>query len=277
MGLRVSTNTQSLAAQRNLLINNSAQKASLEKLASGTRITRAADDAAGLAIAEKMRGSIRSVRQGVRNASDGISMIQTAEGAMNEVGNILIRFRELSMQAASDTIGDTERGFVDKEVMQLRGEIDRIANSTEYNGKKLLNGEGKVMEIQVGINNNPEQDRFFYDTAKTNVTAARLGVADITVLTKENAQENLGKVDEAIKTLAENRAELGALQNRMQVGINNGMIYDENLSAARSRIYDVDVASETAELTKNNILSTAGTAVLSQANQNNMLALKLIG
>jgi flagellin len=257
-------------------VNNAAQKASLEKLASGSRINRAADDAAGLAIAEKMRSQIRSVRQDVRNANDGISMIQTAEGAMNETSNILIRFRELSIQAASDTIGDTERGFIDKEVQQLRQEIDRISQATEFNGRKLLNGEGEPMDIQVGQFNNPELDRFTFDVGKVNTTSDKLGLANITVADKASAQENLAKVDEAIKMLTENRAEMGALQNRLQSSINSLGIYDESLSAARSRIYDVDMASETAELTKNNILSTAGTAVLSQANQNNMLALKLI-
>jgi flagellin len=136
MGLRIATNTQSLAAQRNLGLNSMAQKSSLEKIASGTRINKAADDAAGLAISEKMRAGIRSVRQDARNANDGISMIQTAEGGMNEVGNILVRFRELSIQAASDTISDTERGFIDKEVQQLHQEVDRISQSTEFNGKK---------------------------------------------------------------------------------------------------------------------------------------------
>ena len=277
MGLRVNTNTQSLAAQRNLGINNGLQKASLEKLASGTRINRAADDAAGLAIADKMRASIRSIKQDMRNANDGISMIQTAEGAMNEVGNILVRFRELSMQAASDTVGDTERGFIDKEVQQLKQEVNRIAGATEYNGTKLLSGEGKSLDFQIGLNNNPEQDRFQFDVQKTNITADRLGITDVTATTKESAQNNLSVVDGAIQMLSGNRAELGALQNRLQSSISSMQIYDENLSNARSRIYDVDMASETAELTKQNILSQAGTAVLSQANQNSMLALKLLG
>ena len=155
MGLRINTNVQSLAAQSNLGLNSAAQKNSLEKLASGSASISAADDAAGLAISEKMRATIRSVRQDIRNANDGISMIQTAEGGMNEIGNILIRFRELSIQAASDTVGDTERGFIDKEVQQLKQEVDRIANSTEFNGHKLLNGEGESLDIQVGLNNNP--------------------------------------------------------------------------------------------------------------------------
>ena len=276
MGLRIATNTQSLAAQRNLRINNGAQKLSLEKLASGARITKAADDAAGLAISEKMRADIRSVRQDIRNANDGISLIQTAEGGMNEISNILIRFRELSIQGASDTISDTERRFIDKEVQQLKLEIDRIAMSTKFNSKALLNGEGEDMDIQIGLKNDPELDRFSFNMSVANSTADRLGVSDVNVETKGDAQNNLESIDSAISILSENRAEMGALQNRLQAAVNNLQIYVEHLSAARSRIYDVDMAEETTELTKNNILSTAGTAVLSQANQNNLLALKLL-
>jgi flagellin len=280
MGLRINTNVQSLAAQRNLGISNVAQRNSIEKLASGQRINRASDDAAGLAISKKMESTLRSVNQDVRNANDGISMIQTAEGAMNEIGNILVRFRELSIQAASDTVGEQERNFIDKEVQQLRLEVDRIAGATEFNGKKLLSsadgGEG-TLELQVGYNNVPELDRFVFDRSKTDSTTTRLGVADITVSSKEAAQGNLTVIDDAIKTLSENRAELGALQNRLQSGISSLQVYHENLSAARSRIADVDMASETAELTKTNILSQAGVSVLSQANQNSMSALKLIG
>jgi flagellin len=276
MGLRIATNVQSLAAQRNLGINNEAQKASLEKLASGSRINRASDDAAGLAISEKMRAGIRSVRQDMRNANDGISMIQTAEGGMNEISNILVRFRELSIQASSDTITDVERGFMDKEVNQLHQEVNRIAKATEFNGKKLLSGEGEVMDIQIGMNNRPDEDRFTFDVAKTNVTSEHLGLSGITVANKASAQENLEKIDMAIQSLSGNRAEMGALQNRLTSSINSMQIYDENLSASRSRIKDVDMASETAEMTKNNILTQANVSVLSQANQNNMLALKLL-
>ena len=277
MGLRINTNVQSLTAQRNLGISGQKQQASLEKLASGTRIARAADDAAGLAISEKMRADIRSLRQDSRNANDGVSMVQVAEGGMNEVGNILTRFRELSIQAASDTIGDKERGFINKEVTQLRGEIDRISNSTEFNGRKLLSGGGEKLEIQVGLNNSSELDRFHYDTEKLNISASSLGVADINTETKEAAQGNLEKIDSAIQHLSENRSEVGALQNRLQSSIANINVYDENLSAARSRIYDVDMATETAELTKSNILTQSGVSVLSQANQNAMSALKLLG
>lgn len=277
MGLRINTNVQSLAAQRNLGSTNRSQQSSLEKLASGSRIVRSADDAAGLAISEKMKAQIRSIRQDTRNANDGISMIQTAEGGLNEIGNILVRFRELSIQAASDTIGDTERGFIDKEVSQLKSEIDRISQSTEFNGHKLLTGDGRKLEIQVGQGNQAETDRFEFDTATTNASADRLGVKDLSVASKESAQGNLTTIDTAIESLSSARANLGAMQNRLQSVVNNLGVYDENLSAARSRIYDIDMASETAELSKNNILSQAGTSVLSQANQNPMLALKLMG
>lgn len=276
MGLRINTNVQALAAQRNLGVNNEAQKMSLEKLASGTRINRASDDAAGLAISEKMRAGIRSVKQDIRNANDGISMIQTAEGGMNEIGNILVRFRELSIQAASDTVTDVERGFMDKEVNQLHQEINRISSATEFNGRKLLSGEGQSMEIQIGQNNNAALDRFTFDISKTNVSANRLGVEGITVGTKEAAQENLTKIDSAMQLLGGDRAEMGALQNRLQSTVSSLQIYDENLSAAKSRIKDVDMASETSELTKNNILTQSTVSVLSQANQNPMLALKLL-
>jgi flagellin len=277
MGLRINTNVQSLAAQRNLGNTNAAQKSSLEKLASGSRIVRSADDAAGLAISEKMRAQVRSIRQDTRNANDGISMIQTAEGGMNEIGNILVRFRELSIQAASDTIGDNERAFIDKEVQQLRGEIDRVSQSTEFNGQKLLAGESKQLEIQIGQGNKAEADRFSFDLADSDVSADRLGVSSLSVRDKASAQSNLDVIDTAINALSSSRANLGAMQNRLQSVVNNLGVYDENLSAARSRIFDIDMATETAEMAKNNILSQAGTSVLSQANQNPMLALKLMG
>ncbi len=276
MGLRINTNVQSLIAQRNLGTSSAKQASSLEKIASGTRIARAADDSAGLAISAKMTADIRSLRQDNRNANDGISMVQVAEGGMNEIGNILTRFRELSIQAASDTIGDKERGFINKEMVALRGEIDRIASTTEFNGRKLLVGEGDKLEIQVGLNNSAEKDRFAYDTQKLNVSSQSLGVADVNTESKEAAQENLSKIDNAIRMLSENRSEVGALQNRLASSVSNLTIYEENLSAAKSRIHDVDVASESSELTKHNILSQAGTAVLSQANQNALSALKLL-
>jgi len=275
MGLRIATNTQALVAQRHLGVNFASQQDALEKLSSGSRINRAADDAAGLAITEQMRGHIRSIRQNVRNAQDGISLVQVAEGAMNELGNIMIRMRELSIQAASDTTGQRERGFIDKEMKQLVQEVDRISNNTEFNGTKLLRGDTQV-DIQVGLNNDPTADRFTLDISKAQTSSDVLGISDVNTETKEAAQANLEKIDSGLMRLTENRADLGAMQNRLQSTINNLKIYDENLSMAKSRIRDTDFADQTSELTKQNILTQATTAVLSQANQNNMLALKLI-
>ena len=277
MGLRINTNIQAMVAQRNLDQNRRSQESSLERLSSGTRINRAGDDAAGLAISERIRANTRSLGQANRNAQDGISLIQVAEGATNEVSNILVRMRELSIQAASDTIGDKERGFIDKEVQQLRSEINRIASTTEFNGTKLLNGSGEKLDIQVGINNNPFEDRLVFDSANQNITTGSLGIEGISTSSKGSAQENLKKLDDAITKLNENRSALGALQNRLQSTINNIGTYRENLDAARSRIQDTDMAAETSELTKANILAQAGISVLSQANQNPQQAVKLLG
>ena len=276
MGFLIATNIQRLSAQRTLNTTREAQNKSLEKLSSGERIVRAGDDAAGLAISEKLKAEIRSLRQANRNANDGISLIQTAEGGLNEIQNILIRLRELSMQAATDTLGDVERGFTDKEVQSLVAEVQRISEITQFNGMTLLNGTGGAIDIQVGIRNNPMQDRLVYDRSKSNVTTERLGLLGMTVANKLSAQENLSKIDEAIKTVNENRADFGAMQNRLQSTINNLQVYDENLSAANSRIRDADIALESSELAKKNILAQAGTSMLAQANQNGMLALKLI-
>ncbi len=276
MSLRIKTNTQAIAAQRSLGINKRLQNRSLERLASGNRINRAGDDAAGLAISEKLKASTRSMRQAERNANDGISLIQTAEGATNEISNILIRLRELSIQSASDTIGNTERGFIDKEIQHLKEEVDRIAQGTEYNGTKLLNGEGGALEIQVGINNRPTQDRLVFEAGDQIVTTAALGIDGVNTMSKEAAQDNLDSIDAAINTVNRNRSALGALQNRIQSTINNLNIYRENLQAANSRIRDTDMAEETSQLVKQNILTQANIAVLGQANQNPQAALALL-
>jgi flagellin len=276
MGLRIATNTQALAAQRYLLTNHEEQNKSLEHLSSGSRINKAGDDAAGLAISEKLKASIRSIKQATRNANDGVSLIQTAEGSMNEISNILIRLRELSIQSASDTIGDTERGFTDKEVQQLKSEIDRISNSTVFNGMHLLNGTEPNLEIQVGIGNDPAVDRFVFESKTLATSLESFGLGNISTKSKENSQENLTMLDTAINHVNGNRATLGALQNRLGSSINNSMIYRENLDAANSRIRDTDMAEETSTLTKYNILSQANVSVLAQANQNPQLALKLL-
>jgi flagellin len=258
-------------------MNNDMQNRSLEKLSSGSRINRSGDDAAGLAISEKLKANIRSLKQASRNANDGISLVQTAEGAMNEISNILIRMRELSIQTASDTIGDVERGFVDKEIQALKSEVDRIANSTEYNGTKLLNGESDVLDFQIGLNNNPLNDRIQFDARSLTSTLEAMRMGDIRNDTKEASQENLSVIDAAIQKLNDNRSSLGAMQNRLMSTINNLGIYTENLAAANSRIRDTDIAEESSELVKNNILTSSTISVLGQANTNPQAALKLIG
>ncbi len=277
MGLRINTNIQALSAQRFLNNNSTNLRNNMEHLSSGSRINKAGDDAAGLAISEKLKAEIRSLKQANRNANDGVSLIQVAEGGMSEVSNILIRLRELSMQSASDTIGDVERSFVNKEVQQLKQEVDRIAAATEFDGTKLLDGSSPSLEFQVGTKNNPILDRFFFDSQSLITSTAALGIEGVSTESKQSAQANLTMLDEAIERLNGNRANLGALQNRMQSTITNLTTYRENLEAANSRIRDTDMAEESSELVKNNILSSANVSVLAQANQSTQLALKLLG
>lgn len=277
MGMRINTNVQSLAAQRSLGTVKRAQNTSLEKLASGNRINKAGDDAAGLAISEKLKANIRGTQQATRNAGDGISMVQTAEGGLNEVSNILVRLRELSVQAASDTVGDTERKFTDLEFQNLSSEVERIAESTKFNGKNLLNGSGDQMDFQIGINNQEGLDRISYNPADTSAKVDDIGLGGLSVASKEGAQGNLDVLDTAIEKISGNRANLGALQNRLQSTISNLEVSTENLSAANSRIRDTDIASESAEMARTNILSNSATAVLAQANQSNQGALRLVG
>lgn len=276
MGLRINTNVSSISAQRALGITKRHLDDNLRKMSSGERITRAGDDAAGLAISEKLKANIRGLRQAKRNSEDGISLVQTAEGAINEISNIIIRLRELSIQAASDTVGDTERGFSNIEFQNLLEEIQRISHGSEFNGRKLLDGTGGVVEIQVGIHNDPTQDRIRYDSSTTDTTLETLALVGESIGSKEGAQLSLAKLDDALVRINGTRANLGALQNRLQSATNTIAIADENFSAANSRIRDVDVAAETADMAKNNILSQAGVSVLAQANQAPNFALKLL-
>jgi flagellin len=277
MGFRINTNVASLSAQRSLSTNNRETQNTLAKLSSGTRITRASDDAAGLAISEKLKARIRSTDQASRNTNDGISMIQTAEGGLDEVSSILTRLRELSVQSASDTVGDTERGFTNMEYQNLKQEVERIAQVTEFNGIKLLSGEGEQLDFQIGVNNDEFQDRLTYDTTQQNARLDALGITDLTVESKEGAQGALSTIDRAIERVSGQRASLGAIQNRMISTSNNLQVTKENLSAANSRIRDVDYAQASATNARNNILNQAGTAVLGQANQQGQNALRLIG
>ncbi|WGL60288.1 flagellin [Pigmentibacter sp. JX0631] len=324
MGLRIQTNMQSLNSQRVLHLSTMANDLSMEKLSSGYRINRAADDAAGLAISEKIKADIRGLNMAKRNANDGISMVQVAEGGMNEIGNILNRLRELSVQGASDTIGNNERDFINKEYVALKDEIDRITNSTEYNGSLLLigkNAEDKIpdpmmlnrantppFEVQVGKNwyegvdamgidnpfgRNPVNIiRIKFDQIDTSTVGLNLGRGNDdsegsigvfqpdqkdSTFSKNRAQRSIAKIDQAINTIAGFRADLGAIQNRLNSTIANLAIQSENFSAANSRIRDTDFAEETTRYTQSNILKQAGIAVLTQANQSPQAALRLLG
>lgn len=278
MGLRINTNVPSLVAQRNLRTTRTFLDRSLERLSSGSRINHAGDDAAGLAISESLRSQLRGLAQAERNAQDGVSLVQVAESALAEVSNILIRMRELGVQAASDTVGPQERQFIDVEFQQLMEEIDRIANSTEFNRVPLLNGKGSAFEIQVGTRNNPVVDRIrLFDSHSADINVVALGLNLASLSDKFNAQNSLASIDQALSQVTATRAEFGALQNRLQSVISNIMINRENLAAANSRIRDADMAEETTELTKQQILMQSGVAVLGQANSTIKSALGLLG
>ena len=277
MSLRINTNVSSIGARRWLDLSSRRLNNNLRKLSSGERVTRAGDDAAGLAISENLKAKIRGNRQAKRNANDAISLIQTAEGGLSEISNILIRLRELSVQSSSDTLGETERGLSNIEFQQLKEEVDRIARSSEFNEVKLLDGSSGLIEFQVGVEGDPVLDRLRYDGTKSDATLQSLGLSEESIYSKGEAQLSLEKLDSALVQVSGIRAELGALQNRLSSSIHNMAILDENLSAANSRIRDVDIAEETADLTRNNILVQAGTGVLSQANQTPQAALKLVG
>jgi flagellin len=278
MGFRIMTNTSSLTGLRHMRNTRALLDQSLERLSSGYRINKAGDDAAGLAISEKLRSKIRGLLQAQRNANDGISLVQTAEGGLNEVQNILVRMRELGVQAASDTIGPKERVYLDNEYQALKEEVDRIANSTDFNGTQLIDGTGGILDFQVntGGDNILGIDRISFDAFKADVNTDRLGIADLSIDVKAGAQTALSSIESAIDYVSSIRGDLGSLQNRLTSTVNNIAISVENLSAANSRIKDVDVASETSDLTKSNILLQAGTSVLQQANSIPKMALELL-
>jgi len=277
MGLRISTNVASLNAQKNLSFTQRGAMTSLARLSSGYRINQAADDAAGLAISENLKGQIRGLRQASRNANDGISLVQVAEGGLNEVSNMMIRLRELAVQSASDTLGDTERKFLDTEYQQLKSEIQRISEVTQFNGRDLLNGTGGEIDIQVGTHNDAFKDRISFNASAANSSLEALGVVAENVSTKEAAQTSIDAIDGAIVSVNAIRANFGAMQNRLTSTTANLAVADENLSAANSRIRDADVAAESSEMVRNNILMQAGVATLAQANNISQVALKLIG
>jgi flagellin len=272
--LKLATNVASIKAQRNLTRSERTLSTAMGRLSSGLRINTAADDAAGLAVSEKLRANVRGLAQAQRNANDGISMLQTAEGAMNEVSDMMIRMRELSVQAANGTLGDNERLALDDEFNELRSEIDRIANSTKFAGTNLLDGS-MSQTFQVGVSNT-SNDQIFVSMATVTSGAAGLNIASAGVSTISDAQTALASLDTAISTISSRRGTLGAKQNRLQVTINNLSAMHENLSAANSRIRDADIAQESADFTRGQILMQAGVSVLAQANSLPSMALNLI-
>jgi len=271
MGLRVNTNIASLTAQRNLSSVSGRLTGNFSKLSSGLRVANAADDAAGLGISERMRSQIRSLGAAGRNAQDGISLVQTAEGALNEGSNILSRMRELAVQASNGTLSTDDRNTIDAEVQALVSELGRISDSTTFNGVNLLDGTSTTASIQVGINDGETIDVGLEDTS-----TATLGVNSLDVTTASNASSALADIDDAIDVLNSARGNLGAVQNRLTSAYTSIQNSRENLSAAESRIRDVDVAMETADLTRNSILQQAAVSVLSQANVQPQLALRLL-
>ncbi len=277
MGMRITTNISSINAQRSLTNSQREIQKSSAQLASGSRITKAADDAAGLSISESLRAQIRSYGQASRNANDGISMVQTAEGGLNEISNIMIRLRELAIQSSSDTVGETERSFIDKEVQQQKQEIERIAQTTRFGTTNLINGSADRFDFQVGINNHENEDRIMFDPGTANATLANLNLEDLDFSTKEGAQGSLEGIDKAQTTVNGFRSYMGALQNRLQSTIDNLGVANENISAANSRIRDADIAASSSDTVRNTILLNAATSVLAQANQTPQLALKMIG
>jgi len=277
MSMSIRTNVSSLNAQRNLYTTQNALSDSLSKLSSGYRITKAGDDAAGLGISTKLESQIRSYSQATRNANDGISVIQSTEAALNESANILTRLRELAMQSSSDGVGASERGYINTESTQLLSELDRIASVTEYNGTKLLDGSNvSALDFQIGIANTGN-DRIQFNTLNATTGVSGLAISGMDLSSKVSAQGALDTIDQALSKVSQSRSTLGAAGNRLQSAINNIQAFSESLSAANSRIKDVDVAQETSNMSRLQILSQAGVSVLAQANQMPQLALKLLG
>lgn len=276
MGMRITTNVAAINTQRNLVMSQRNIQNSMSQLSSGFRINKSADDAAGLAISENMKAQIRSAVQARRNANDGISLVQTAEGSLTEISNIATRIRELAVQSASDTVGDRERVFINQEVEQLKSEIDRIANTASWNSTKLLDGSTPVFDFQVGTNST-DQDVISFDSSSNVATLESLGLFELDLSSKEGARAALGAVDDAQNSINGMRSNIGALQNRLTATVDTLAVTEENLAAANSRIRDTDIATTSSEMARNSVLLQAGTATLSQANQASQLALKLLG
>ena len=279
MGIRINTNVGSLNAQRHLYNTTMRFQKSMERLSSGMRINRSGDDAAGLAISESLKSDIRALQQASRNAADGISLVQTAEGSLDEVNNILLRLRELAEQAATETLGAKERDYLDAEFQELLDEVDRISETAEFNGIKLLDGSALQLRVQVGIGTDPATSTVSIDLTQpmsSDALSLTTGVVRIDGTNGDVARVAIGLITAATGTVSSLRANFGAAQNRFETSIRNIAMTAENLSAANSRIRDVDVALETSNMTSLQILQQAGVAILGQANANSQLALNLL-
>ena len=274
MGLRVNTNIASINAQRNLFAVNQRLSRNFQHLSTGLRIATAADDSAGLAISERLRAQIRSLAQAERNANDGVSFVQTGEGALNEVSNILVRLRELAVQASNGTVSDTDKDTLQEEFSALRNEINRIAKSTEFNGIHLLDGSVTTASFQVGIGVDTSVNQISLSLSPSLSTS--LGLSTVNIGSTGDTSFAITQIDSAINTVSQLRGDFGAIQNRLNSTIANLGSARENLSAAESRIRDVDVAYETAQLTRNSILQQAAISILSQANAEPQAALNLL-
>jgi Flagellin and related hook-associated proteins len=276
MGMQINTNVSALNAYRNLSSTQNDLSKSLEKLSSGLRINRAADDAAGLAISEGLRSQVNGLNVAARNAQDGISVIQTAEGALTEVHAILQRVRDLAVQAGNDSNNTKSRDAIKTEIDALAEELTRVAESTNFNGIKLLNGDNATLTFQVGAGSTAAEDQIAVDLSVADISAIATAIAGLTVDSAATALTSIGTVDTHITSVSTARAELGAAQNRFESTINSLNVAAENLSAAESRIRDTDMAAEMVKFTASNILSQAGTAMLAQANQANQGVLQLL-
>jgi len=275
MALRINTNVPALTAQRFLSKQEDQVQHALGAMASGSRIVRPGDDAAGLAISENLRGQIAGLKQAGRNAENAISLVQVAEGGLNEQNNILIRLRELGVQAASDTVSDVEREFLNQEFVQLTLEFDRIARSTTFGNKKLLEGSGGEFVFHVGPNAGGDNQISY--TLDADSTASTMGVDGMEISDKSGANDALESIDEALQTISGIRANFGAIQSRLATASSNTAIQIENVSAAKSRLSDADVAEEASKLAQSQVLQDAGVAVLAQSSVLPMRASKLIG
>ena len=274
--MRINTNVSALRAQREMSEHTKSIENASGKISSGSRVRNASDDAASLSIGNKQKSSIRSQHQAIRNANDAIGQFQTAEGAMNEVGSMLIRLKELSLQASTGTLQDSDRGMLNNEYMQIRKEIERVARSTNFMGTNLLQDRsGKARDFMIGINDN-DNSRISFSGAEISVTEFNLGLVDSSIVNAEEARINLGHIDQAIETLSSKRAKAGSYQNRIQTAINNLETSNINETSAMSRIMDADMAYESSEKIRSEGKLNAASSVLAQSSQFSAMALKLL-